>query len=145
MNREQSLKYIRQEHLYEIEKEAGIAEDQKAFYIIYPDETASNWRIQAVSVSPDSFENRLSLPENWRGLRDEALSKESGIPGCIFIHSSGFIGGTQSDRHPPFAMKSLIILFRQCYEGRRTQVGDSFSRTARKVCLRMQIGINNFL
>jgi len=81
------------EHLYEIEKEAGIAEDEKPFYIIYPDETASNWRIQAVSISPDSFENRLSLPEKWRGLRDEALSKESGIPGCIFIHSSGFIGG----------------------------------------------------
>ncbi len=69
-----------------IEKEAGIAEDEKPFYIIYPDETASNWRIQAVSISPDSFENRLSLPEKWRGLRDEALSKESG-DSRLHLHS----------------------------------------------------------
>ena len=36
---------------------------------------------------------RLPLPEPWRGLRDEALDEVSGIPGCIFVHASGFIGG----------------------------------------------------
>lgn len=36
---------------------------------------------------------RLPLPEAWRGLRDEALDQVSGIPGCIFVHASGFIGG----------------------------------------------------
>lgn len=36
---------------------------------------------------------RLPLPEPWRGLRDEALDQVSGIPGCIFVHASGFIGG----------------------------------------------------
>ena len=36
---------------------------------------------------------RLPLPEPWRGLRDEALDQVSGIPGCIFVHTSGFIGG----------------------------------------------------
>lgn len=36
---------------------------------------------------------RLPLPESWRGLRDEALDQVSGIPGCIFVHASGFIGG----------------------------------------------------
>jgi uncharacterized UPF0160 family protein len=64
-----------------------------ATYIIYPDETASNWRVQAVPVSPDSFESRRPLPDKLRGLRDEELSAASGIPGCIFIHASGFIGG----------------------------------------------------
>ena len=29
----------------------------------------------------------------WRGIRDQALSDLSGIPGCIFVHASGFIGG----------------------------------------------------
>ena len=29
----------------------------------------------------------------WRGLRDNELSEKSGIPGCIFVHASGFIGG----------------------------------------------------
>lgn len=29
----------------------------------------------------------------WRGIRDEKLSEVSGIPGGIFVHASGFIGG----------------------------------------------------
>lgn len=56
----------------------------------------SNWRIQAVSKSPGSFENRLSLPAAWQGLRDEELSKVSGIPGGVFVHASGFIGGNKT-------------------------------------------------
>jgi uncharacterized UPF0160 family protein len=40
-----------------------------------------------------SFVNRLSLPEQWQGLRDDELSSKAGIPGCIFVHTSGFIGG----------------------------------------------------
>ena len=39
---------------------------------------------------------RLSLLEQWRGVRDEELSKLSGIPECIFVHASGFIGGTKT-------------------------------------------------
>lgn len=64
-----------------------------AIYVIYPDETAGTWRVQAVPVSPESFESRKPLPEEWRGLRDEELSRASGIDGSIFIHASGFIGG----------------------------------------------------
>ena len=52
-----------------------------------------NWRVQAVPVSPESFESRKALPEAWRGLRDEELSRVSGIEGGIFVHASGFIGG----------------------------------------------------
>ena len=40
--------------------------------------------------------SRLSLPEEWRGVRDDALSEKSGIPGCIFVHASGFIGGNET-------------------------------------------------
>lgn len=39
---------------------------------------------------------RLSLLEEWRGIRDEALSALSGIKGCIFVHASGFIGGNET-------------------------------------------------
>jgi uncharacterized UPF0160 family protein len=49
--------------------------------------------VQAVPVSSDSFESRKALPEPWRGLRDDKLSEATGIPGCIFVHASGFIGG----------------------------------------------------
>ncbi|KAL0725033.1 hypothetical protein Bca4012_039632 [Brassica carinata] len=60
------------------------------------DERAKQWRVQAVAVAPDRFENRKALPEQWRGLRDEELSKAAEIPGCVFVHMSGFIGGNQS-------------------------------------------------
>ena len=39
---------------------------------------------------------RLSLLEEWRGVRDAALSELSGIPGCIFVHAGGFIGGNET-------------------------------------------------
>jgi len=81
------------EHLFQLEAEQGIAEDALPFYVIYPDETAANWRVQAVPVSPDSFVSRKSLPEKWRGHRDDDLSKLTGVDGCIFVHASGFIGG----------------------------------------------------
>jgi uncharacterized UPF0160 family protein len=44
-------------------------------------------------VTPESFESRKALPDPWRGLRDDALSEKTGIPGGIFVHASGFIGG----------------------------------------------------
>lgn len=40
--------------------------------------------------------HRLSLPQPWCGLRDEELSQQSGIAGCIFVHASGFIGGNDT-------------------------------------------------
>lgn len=45
---------------------------------------------------PSVFLPRLSLLEEWRGIRDEALSKLSGIEGCVFVHAGGFIGGNKS-------------------------------------------------
>ncbi|KAL6558915.1 hypothetical protein OROMI_019265 [Orobanche minor] len=59
-------------------------------YVLYEDDRSKNWRVQAVAVSPDKFESRKPLPAQWRGLRDEELSKESGIPGCVFVHMSSW-------------------------------------------------------
>jgi uncharacterized UPF0160 family protein len=83
------------EHLFELES-ASTSVATKAIYVIYPDESGGNWRIQAVPVTPESFESRKALPEVWRGLRDEVLNETSGIEGCVFVHASGFIGGNQS-------------------------------------------------
>jgi uncharacterized UPF0160 family protein len=84
------------EHLFELETQLSISEDTKPIYVIYTDETAGNYRIQAVPVSPESFESRKALPEAWRGLRDDELSKATGINGGIFVHASGFIGGNKT-------------------------------------------------
>lgn len=60
------------------------------------DDRGKQWRVQAVAVSPERFESRKPLPAQWRGLRDDELSKESSIPGGVFVHMSGFIGGNQT-------------------------------------------------
>lgn len=85
-----------QEHLFQLEEEHGITGDGLPLYVIYPDEAGANWRVQAVPVSPGSFISRKALPEEWRGLRDDNLSKLTGIDDCIFVHASGFIGGKLS-------------------------------------------------
>ena len=81
------------EHLFELEQEEGLKEG--VLYTVYTDQSGK-WRIQCVPQSPDSFENRLSLPAAWRGVRDEELVKVSGIEGAIFVHASGFIGGAET-------------------------------------------------
>lgn len=84
-------------HLYALEEAAGITSDEGVLFVLYEDEREKKWRIQAVSKGPGSFENRKSIgPQAWRGLRDAALSEASGVPGCVFVHASGFIGGNDT-------------------------------------------------
>jgi uncharacterized UPF0160 family protein len=84
------------DHLYTLEAE--YPNEEKVVYVLYPEgeHEGAKWRIQAVGVSKDSFESRKPLPDSWRGVRDEQLSEISGIPGCIFAHASGFIGGNKT-------------------------------------------------
>ncbi|MBA0718799.1 hypothetical protein Golax_006527 [Gossypium laxum] len=93
-------------HLFELEAELKVEPLIK--YVLYEslryilivimtqDERGKQWRVQAVAASPDSFESRKPLPAQWRGLRDDELSKETRISGCVFVHMSGFIGGNQT-------------------------------------------------
>lgn len=80
--------------IFELEKEMKINPSIK--YVIYQDDRSGKWRLQAVAVSPDKFESRKPLPISWRGLDGEELSEAAGIPGCVFVHMSGFIGGNES-------------------------------------------------
>jgi uncharacterized UPF0160 family protein len=93
---EQSVPW--KDHLFTLEQELGITEDaKKPLYVLYGEGAGKpNWRIQCVPVSKDSFESRKPLPEAWRGVRDEDLSQVTGIPGGVFVHASGFIGGNKS-------------------------------------------------
>lgn len=85
------------DHLFTIEEEMGLKEEEKPFYVLYPDGPGKpGWRIQCIPTEVSSFTNRKGLPEVWRGLRDEELSKTSGIDGGVFVHASGFIGGNAS-------------------------------------------------
>uniref|UniRef100_G3NUG1 Chromosome 12 open reading frame 10 n=1 Tax=Gasterosteus aculeatus TaxID=69293 RepID=G3NUG1_GASAC len=81
------------EHLFSLEKELKVETPIK--FVLYPDQNGQ-WRVQCVPAGLNTFQNRLSLPEEWRGVRDEALSELSGIKGCIFVHAGGFIGGNKT-------------------------------------------------
>ncbi|KAG1677809.1 hypothetical protein FOA52_008573 [Chlamydomonas sp. UWO 241] len=82
------------EHLYELEKEMEL--EKLVLFCLFEDTREHKWRIQAVSESASSFKNRRNMPAAWCGLRDDKLSEVSGIPGCVFCHANGFIGGNHS-------------------------------------------------
>ena len=70
------------QHLYELERVHNVEPIVK--FVLYTDQ-AGMWRVQAVTVEGTAFANRLSLPEEWRGLRDEELSGKAGIEKCTWI------------------------------------------------------------
>jgi uncharacterized UPF0160 family protein len=82
-------------HLFDIEKELNIVNAELKF-VIYNDKNDKSFRIQCVPENENSFINRLSLPEKWRGLRDQELCLISKIDECVFVHASGFIGGNKT-------------------------------------------------
>ena len=93
------------EHLFILEKSDSIKPDIK--FVIFKD-TKGKWRVQAVPLSSHSYELRVPLKADWRGLRDQELSQIAGIDGCVFVHSSGFIGGNDSrDGVIQMAVKTL--------------------------------------
>lgn len=82
-------------HLDAIESDPASAKLDQVLYVVFP-AGANDWRIQAVSESISSFTSRKALPEPWRGIRDNALSELTGVPQCVFVHASGFIGGNKT-------------------------------------------------
>ncbi|XP_052756839.1 MYG1 exonuclease isoform X2 [Galleria mellonella] len=81
------------EHLFDLETEMELGHEIK--YVLFNDKPRS-WRVQAVPVSPTSFILRKPLCKSWWGVRDDILSNVAQIEGCIFCHSTGFIGGNVS-------------------------------------------------
>ncbi|XP_043239617.1 MYG1 exonuclease-like isoform X3 [Amphibalanus amphitrite] len=81
------------DHLFTLEQQ--LEPPAQVMFMLYTDQNG-NWRVQTVPPFVGSFDMRVPLKKSWRGLRDDELSKESGISGCVFVHASGFIGGAKS-------------------------------------------------
>lgn len=81
------------DHLYTLEDGTP-----SVLYVLYAEKPVpgAKWRIQCVPESKDSFVSRKPLPEAWRGFRDEELDGITGIPGGVFVHAAGFIGGNKT-------------------------------------------------
>ena len=63
---------------------------QNILYAVFKS-NRKGYTIRAIPKELGSFENRKSMPEAWRGLRDEALQKVTGVATARFCHNGGFI------------------------------------------------------
>lgn len=64
-------------------------------FVVFPS-LRGGWNWQCVPGSNGRFSNRKSVPESWRGLRDEAYQKVTGVKTATFCHPGGFIGGAET-------------------------------------------------
>jgi uncharacterized UPF0160 family protein len=94
-------------HLYELEREHVV--DPLVKFVLYQDQ-GGMWRVQAVTVEGTAFENRLGLPKEWRGVRDDKLEAVTKIPGSRFVHVAGFIGGNDTYEG---ALKMAVVALTQ--------------------------------
>ena len=55
-----------------------------------------NWMIDTMPPEPDSFAQRLPLPEAWAGLEGEALAQATGVPDAVFVHLRRFVAAART-------------------------------------------------
>jgi uncharacterized UPF0160 family protein len=62
-------------------------------YLVFPSGHSNMWKVEAISKSPDTMENRKMFPKNWRGFLDEdpKLKEITGVSDVVFCHKSGFL------------------------------------------------------
>lgn len=67
-------------------------------------------RVQAVPLRPHSFELRLGLAEEWRGLTDAHLVTKSEIEGSVYVHHKGWIAGNRKKEGAIALARKTILL-----------------------------------
>lgn len=80
-------------------------------YLIYPNSDNSSWKVEAITKSPNTIENRKLLPSEWRGFTngDGGLKNITGVSDVIFCHRSGFLITAKSKESAiALAQKALI-------------------------------------
>jgi len=104
-----------QEHMFDLEDEDKAHREPLMKYILFQD-SRGGWRVQAAPEIRGSFANRLPLPKPWCGVRDAALSELTGIPGCVFVHANGFIGGNATEEGAMAMATKALEMGRQSAE-----------------------------
>lgn len=95
-----------QEHMFQQERETKLSPSVK--FVIFSSKGEN--RVQCVPLRLGDFNCRIHLPDEWCGLRDDALVAACGIDDAIFVHVTGFIGGHKTrDGVLAMARKALEI------------------------------------
>lgn len=66
-----------------------LAEADHMLFVIHP--RGSDWTLNGIKLSNDTFDQRADLPAAWAGLTDNALEDASGVKGAKFCHNGRFI------------------------------------------------------
>lgn len=72
---------------------------------------SNEWKVEAISMNPNTMESRKLFPEPWRGLMENDKKSEeiTGIADLIFCHRSGFLLHTHlKDSAIKLAQKALL-------------------------------------
>lgn len=69
--------------------------DGNILFVVFPS-IRGGWNWQSVPDKPGSFGQRKPCPKKYRGLSGADLDAATGIPGGIFCHAAGFIGGNET-------------------------------------------------
>lgn len=75
-------------------------------FVIHPRET--DWALNGIRISDDSFALRADLPAAWAGLTGAALEAASGVKGASFCHNGRFIAVANS-REAVLRMAALAV------------------------------------
>jgi uncharacterized UPF0160 family protein len=75
-------------------------------FVIHPRD--SDWALNGIRLSEDSFAQRADLPASWAGLTDGALEAASGVKGAKFCHNGRFIA-VATTRDAILAMAEIAV------------------------------------
>lgn len=82
-------------------------EDHPALFVIMPSQ--EHWKLRGIPPNPrEKMDVRMPLPEDWAGLRDEALREATGIKGAIFCHKGRFISVWETKEDALKALKAVL-------------------------------------
>lgn len=86
---------------------AEIDQDEFIKFIIFQGNDG-NWNVQAIPKKLGEFKNRLDLPIEWAGLRNEELQNISGINDAIFCHNNLFLAVFKSKKSAVKCAEAII-------------------------------------
>ena len=75
-------------------------------FVIYP--SGSEWTLNGIKLSENTFNQRADLPSSWAGLRGEALESVTGVEGALFCHNARFIA-TARTRDSIWKMAEIAV------------------------------------
>jgi uncharacterized UPF0160 family protein len=60
-------------------------------FVVRPAPDIKAWKVYAVKNKGEKFKNRVDLPAEWAGQRDEQLARVTGVPDAVYCHHQRYV------------------------------------------------------